>query len=201
MHNFLRFCLSFLFPPSSDEVLVSHLSKDSLDALLYPQERDGIISLFSYENKNIRALIWQAKYRRDEKAFRLLGSVLGEYLREFGPVTLIPIPLSRARLRERGYNQAYEIAKYAAEIALCDIRTEVLFRTRDTKRQTELSRAERLTNLKDVFAVERSETLSEKRIVLLDDVTTTGTTLKEAAKALYEAGISHITLIALARAK
>lgn len=201
MYSFLRACLSFLFPPTPDEVLVTQLSHDDIDVLLYPKEHDGIISLLSYENKKVRALIWQAKYRRDEKAFELLGSVLGEYIRELGPVTVIPIPLSHARLRERGYNQSYEICRSATKIIGCEIRTDVLLRTRNTKRQTELTRRERLTNLQGAFAVQNPGVLAGKHIVLVDDVTTTGATLQEASKAFHEAGIPNITLLALARAK
>ncbi|MGJ7565179.1 phosphoribosyltransferase family protein [Variovorax sp. GB1R11] len=111
---------------------------------------------------------------------------------------VLPMPLAPARLRERGFNQALELAR-----RLSPAKTDptLLLRTRDTPAQSGLARAERLRNLSGAFAVEplRAEKVRGKRIVLVDDVMTSGASLFVAAEALRLAGAAHITAVVLAR--
>jgi ComF family protein len=111
---------------------------------------------------------------------------------------VLPMPLSRQRLRERGYNQALELAR-----RLAPEKTEpaLLLRTRETPAQSDLTRAERLRNLRGAFALEplRAGTAQGRRIVLVDDVMTSGASLFAAAQVLRTAGAAHITAVVLAR--
>lgn len=111
---------------------------------------------------------------------------------------VLPIPLSPQRLAERGYNQAWLLARQ-----LCPSKADAqwLLRTRDTPTQRSLPRAERLANLHGAFAVEplRASALRAKRVVLVDDVMTSGASLHTAAKALRLAGASHVAAVVLAR--
>jgi ComF family protein len=111
---------------------------------------------------------------------------------------LIPIPLSNARLQYRGYNQALELCKH-----LNHTKTDaaMLLRIKDTLTQSTLNKQERLKNVKTAFAVEplRAQSLQGKRIVLVDDVMTSGATLFSAAASLRHAGAAHITAIVFAR--
>ena len=111
---------------------------------------------------------------------------------------LIPMPLSAQRLRERGYNQAHELAK-ALEPA--KVVHRVLLRTVDTAPQRTLPRAERLRSLEHAFTVDPLQypTVRGKRVVVLDDVMTTGASLHAAARVLRAAGAAHITGLVLAR--
>jgi ComF family protein len=111
---------------------------------------------------------------------------------------LIPVPLSTARLQHRGYNQALELCKHLNHDKT-DAR--LLLRIKDTLTQSTLSRSERLQNVKAAFAVEplRAQELQGKRVVLVDDVMTSGVTLFAAASALRQAGAGHITAIVFAR--
>ena len=111
---------------------------------------------------------------------------------------LIPVPLSRARLQHRGYNQALEICKH---LSRDKTDTHLLLRIKDTLTQSTLSRSERLKNVKTAFAIEplRTKELQGKRIVLVDDVMTSGATLFAAAAALRQAGAAHITAVVFAR--
>lgn len=111
---------------------------------------------------------------------------------------VLPMPLSAARLRERGFNQAHELAK---RLAPRTTDPGVLLRTRDAPAQSGLSRAERLRNLRGMFALEplRPAAVRDRRVVLVDDVMTTGASLFSAAQALRRGGASHITAIVLAR--
>ncbi|MEJ8815108.1 ComF family protein [Variovorax ureilyticus] len=111
---------------------------------------------------------------------------------------VLPMPLTTARLRERGFNQAHELAKRLAPAA-----TEpgILLRTREAPAQSGLTRAERLRNLRGMFALEplRAAAVRDRRVVLVDDVMTTGASIFTAAEVLRRGGASHITAIVLAR--
>lgn len=111
---------------------------------------------------------------------------------------VLPMPLAAARLRERGFNQALELAR-----RLSPTKTDatLLLRTRDTQPQRDLARAERLRNLRGAFAVEplRAAELQGRRVLLVDDVMTSGASLFAAAEVLRAAGAAHITAVVLAR--
>lgn len=100
---------------------------------------------------------------------------------------VIPIPLSRQRLRERGYNQA---ALLAQQLTPCRLHTDLLWRLQDTAAQARLTRAQRLGNLRHSFAVnpDQAARLKNRRVLLIDDVMTTGATLHSAARVLRQAG-------------
>ncbi|CAN5598415.1 hypothetical protein BH10PSE18_BH10PSE18_40090 [soil metagenome] len=108
------------------------------------------------------------------------------------------MPLSPARLRERGFNQAFELAR---RLAPGKTDTGLLIRTRDTPAQSGLTRAERLHNLQGAFAIEplRAAQIRGRRIVLVDDVMTSGASLFSAAQALRTGGATHVSAIVLAR--
>ena len=112
---------------------------------------------------------------------------------------LLPIPLGPQRLRQRGYNQALVLARVLEPHKL---QAHWLQRHSDTPEQHQLPRAERLRAVKGAFSVDpmHAAQLQGKRVVLLDDVMTTGATLWEAARVLRRHGVAHITALALARA-
>ena len=111
---------------------------------------------------------------------------------------VLPVPLSAQRLRERGFNQS---ALLARQLAGPKADAQTLLRIHATEAQSGLPRAQRLRNLNGAFAVEpaRAAALRGQRVVLLDDVMTTGATLHAATQALREAGVAHITAMVLAR--
>lgn len=111
---------------------------------------------------------------------------------------LIPMPLSNQRLRERGYNQALLLAQ-ALEAPKVD--NDILLRVVDTPPQRTLPRSERLRSVQHAFAVEplQAKRIRNQRIVLVDDVMTSGASLHAAALALRRAGAAHITGLVLAR--
>jgi ComF family protein len=111
---------------------------------------------------------------------------------------VLPVPLSAARLAERGYNPAQLLARHLARRR---VRAHVLLRPRHDPPQRGLPRAERLKNVRGAFAVDarHAAALHGRRVALIDDVMTTGATLRAAAQALREAGAAHITAIAFAR--
>lgn len=199
MHPLIIFCLDSIFPPSSEARLVRTLSSSDVLNLYTKTLVHSVIALSEYTHPHIRALIHEAKFHGNKKAFSLLNALLQKYLSTTtSPVDMIiPIPLSRARMRTRGYNQVISILTVHPLPAQPTIQTNMLRRVRDTRPQTELTRDERLTNLRDAFGVADGTHITGKHILLIDDVMTTGTTLKTAKATLLQFHPASVTCLAL----
>ena len=125
-----------------------------------------------------------------------------------GASVLIPIPLAKKRLRERGYNQSEMLARALARQWRIPVLVDLLARTRETPTQTALTPATRLANVAGAFEVRNAKfgmrnfafRLSNCELILVDDVFTTGATLAEAARALEQAGAKQILGVTFARA-
>jgi len=121
-------------------------------------------------------------------------------LADLDPAELIvPVPLHRARLQERGFNQALVLARFLFPAEGKRIVPDLLIRTRSTHPQVSLSGRERRQNLGGAFAVRRPEQVAGRRLLLVDDVLTTGTTLNECAKVLLAHGAAEVQALTLAR--
>ena len=112
---------------------------------------------------------------------------------------VVPVPLSAVRLRERGFNQSALIAR---QLAADLVNEHILFRLRHTAPQSELDREARLNNLLHSIAVNPTslKTLSNRRVLLIDDVMTTGSTLSVCTQALLSAGAKQVNCLVFARA-
>ncbi|MFC4763438.1 ComF family protein [Dyella koreensis] len=115
------------------------------------------------------------------------------------PELIVPVPLHRGRLRQRGYNQALELARPLAVAFGIPMGHDVLHRGRDTAAQTELDRLARRRNVRNAFSVRKNAVLPA-HVVLLDDVMTTGATLSACTRELRRAGVQQVDVWALARA-
>lgn len=113
--------------------------------------------------------------------------------------TLVPVPLHPRRRAERGYNQADLLARALATRSRAAVATGILTRRRDTPPQAGLPAARRRRNVKDAFAVPRPERVAGRTLVLVDDVYTTGATLRACAEVLRRAGASEVRVLTLAR--
>ena len=113
---------------------------------------------------------------------------------------VVPVPLHATRLRERGYNQAALLARELAQRAELPVNERTLVRKRATAPQVELGARERRENMHDAFGCSDGA-LAEKRVLLIDDVCTTGATLEACAIALRESGAHSVQALTLARAR
>jgi ComF family protein len=138
------------------------------------------------------------------KSGRYLAPLMGELLREelaARPVQadlVVPVPLAPGRLRRRGFNQALLLANEIAAMAKGVVAANLLQRHERAAQQT-LGASERLVNLKGSVTCERPAEVEDKRVLLVDDVVTTGATLSACADTLAQAGARRITAVAFAR--
>ena len=149
-----------------------------------------------------RSFIHDVKYHGDRTLLGDLPLLIPsnpDFSNHLEDAVLVPVPLHRRRLRQRGYNQSVWIAD--ALSACFDIRLKVepiLVRTRNTRTQTRLSREARMANVKNAFALKpRTRLDKSKRYVVVDDVFTTGSTLDACAGVLLEAGLEEVDVAAL----
>lgn len=159
-----------------------------------------------YRNEALKALIHALKFRGIRAAAEPLADALAAYAARLPAVCvrgaiIMPIPLSRERLRTRGFNQSELIAYIFAGRFGLTLDTRSLARIRDTKPQSETkSVAERRENVRGCFAVMDPSAVRGKHILLIDDVTTSSATFLEAARALNDAGVARVVALAVARA-
>jgi len=163
---------------------------------------DSARSLFRF-NGTIKDLIHALKYNGYESPAGYFALPMAELI-ESEPALqehdyICAVPLHRVRKRERGYNQSELIARSVAYLADLPYETPVS-RKVNTLSQTLLSKARRVKNLSGAFKVKNPNLVSGKKIILVDDVFTTGSTLNEIAKLLRSAGAKQITAITVARA-
>ena len=193
--------IDFLFPPSPEEIKLRAISpedflKNAPRASL--TEFPFIKSIFSYKDPLVKELVWQIKYKKNRKAVEIASYTLFHNLKE--PVLLVPIPISKKRRKERGYNQCELLID---EIMRLDSENrfkkdyELLIRSKHIEKQTHKGRNERLENTKNIFEVTKKENLNQK-IIIVDDVSTTGSTLKEAREELLKVGYLNVTGLTVA---
>ena len=144
-------------------------------------------------------LLPRFKFHHDLAAGRLLAQLMAQSCAGVErPRALLPVPLHRARLRSRGYDQALELARPLARALDIPLLTDALVRTRATAPQSELDAARRSRNLRGAFATVAGRRLPS-HVALVDDVMTTGATLHASARALHRAGVARVDAWVCAR--
>jgi ComF family protein len=151
-------------------------------------------------------LIRDLKYRGITPNARVLGVLLAQAAQQCDaplPRLLVPVPLHDVRLRERGFNQAAALARYAGQMLGVPCAPRAMKRMRDTPSQTSMSMEERHRNVSGAFAVNgvraRCRLLEAGHVAVIDDVMTTGSTLKELQTVLFESGVTRVDLWSVAR--
>jgi ComF family protein len=161
----------------------------------------------SYEG-GLRELIQQLKYQHVRPAAKILGDMLAEAINKLEvsdelSFLVVPVPLHRRKLRERGFNHCELIAEAALKQGPARGRLSmdkrVLKRCRETRSQTGLTRHQRRENVRGAFKVLKPALVIERQILLIDDVFTTGTTVSECARTLLRSGASEVFVATVAR--
>ncbi len=216
LKTFGAYCLDFIFPKSDTIFELESMPIGELLKKLPPAreiEDERLVVLFDYKDENVRSMIWELKYKGNRKIGSRFAEILLDILRhelaeralfeKFINPILIPMPISNQRRRERGWNQTEILCEemlklepenlftYTPSLLIKLVHTDSQARTHATKR-------ERLENLNNSMSVCESEKIRGRCIILLDDVTTSGSTFKEANRALKEVGAKKILFVALA---
>jgi competence protein ComFC len=167
---------------------------------------NGLYFAASYKDNLVKKLIHKFKYDPYVKELALpLDSLIITHFnliqKNFATekTLLIPIPLSKKKLKRRGFNQSEEIAKELSKNLGIPLSSDILVKVKETLSQMELSKEEREQNIKGVFEIKNAEKIKGKEIMLVDDVYTTGSTMEEAARVLKQAGAREVWGITVAR--
>jgi ComF family protein len=168
------------------------------DCLAHPPAFDKTHAPLIYQAE-IRYLILGLKSNAQYQNARLLGSLLAEQLTQTPlPDCIIPVPLHLRRYKERGFNQSIEIARAVGKVLQIPVDVNSCIRHRDTPHQTSLTAKQRRTNIKNAFTVLKP--IQGLHIAIIDDVMTTGSTVRELASSLKNAGAKRVDVWVCARA-
>lgn len=166
----------------------------------------GLYCAASYNNFIIKKLINQFKYEPyiKELAKPLTSLIIAHLiylnkLSNFNDFLLIPVPLYKKKLKQRGFNQTEEIAKELLKNLKIPFFNNALIKTKQTPAQVELKKEEREENIKGVFICQKPEIVQGRKILLVDDIFTTGSTMEECNRVLKDAGAKEIWGIVVAR--
>jgi len=166
----------------------------------------GLFTPLSYQNPTVKNAIHNFKYEPFAKELaKPLAFIITSHLKliehpDFDKnFILIPIPLHKSRLRWRGYNQSEEIAKELSLTLKIPLENNCLKRVKSTEPQMKLDLDSRFANIQDAFLCQNKEKLKGKKVLLVDDVYTTGSTMEECAKVLKQNGAKEIFGAVIAR--
>lgn len=160
---------------------------------------DRALSPYRFEGILAQA-IHLHKYRKRVSLATPLADLMNVWLDRLPPTDLVmPVPLHPSRLREREFNQSLLLADRVARKLGVPLSFENLIRTRATRPQTEMNREDRARNVRKAFAVPKPGKVEGRRVLLVDDVLTTGATVNECAKTLRKVGVEFVAVLTLAR--
>jgi len=188
MLDILRNFFDTLLPPHPTILSLRPETPEKFLRLYSTKTFQNCVTLSSYKQGIIKSAIKANKFHNNTHASKLLAKLLEKWLFSLPekPTVFVSIPLSSIREKERGYNQVDRILTNLAKLDNCLIK-KLLIRKIDTIPQTKMDRGERLNNMTNVFAfIEPDIDLQSYRIVLVDDVITTGATMSSAHKILKE---------------
>lgn len=202
-------CLAGVHPPTSPccpRCALPYATEEGSDHLCESCLREAppfsrVVALGIYE-ETLRTAVQRFKYEGAIVLDRPLGGLLAAVLERdgaFRPDLLIPVPLHRSRLRERTYNQALLLAGVLGRRWRLTVPARLLVRIRPTLQQQGLKAEVRRQNLKGAFALTRK--LNGERVLLIDDVVTTGATVRECSRVLVEGGAGEVVVAVLGRAR
>jgi len=174
------------------------------DCRISPPYFDRVFSASIYDGvmkEAIHQFKFSRRFRLGQPLARLLLTQLAEHIEFSTYHAVLPIPLHRSRSKQRGYNQAEILAREVAAAHHLSLLTKNLIRIRRTEAQWQFNnKRERMKNVKNAFQVCQPEQIREKRLLLIDDIFTTGSTANECAKTLKQAGAASVVVLTVSRA-
>lgn len=161
-----------------------------------------LMYIFKYEGQ-IRKLILDYKF--NEKSyiyltfvnFLLKNKKIFENIKKYD--TIIPVPISKKRLKTRGYNQSLLIAKEIAEKTNLELVNNCLIKTKNIIEQSKLNKEDRMQNIQGVYELKNKKLIENKKVLLIDDIYTTGSTVNECSKILRQGNPNKIGILVLAK--
>lgn len=202
-----RYLIELVFPESDIAKQVRNMSDQELKNLVsISTPLHKTFCLYSYQNPLVKEIVWQIKYYENNELTEKMGCLMADMIHSHIPNNIlkqsliIPLPLSKEREEERGYNQAEELAQIISNRLTIPYKNNLILKHRHTESQTYKNKAERMTNLKDSFLCteEIKNIPPHTPLIILDDVITTGATTSEVTKILNLEGFTQIYRIALA---
>lgn len=209
--------LDFILPSSKIAEEISKITEEEFLSKIGQKnsvrelENDFTFSLLDYRDPFVKELIWQIKYKGNEKITHFVAKILHENILlilsekiifdNFTNPLLVPIPISKEHEEKRGFSHNIKLTKEIFKIdggKNLQICTKNLIKNTNTVSQTSLKKSDRLKNIIGSFSVLNPDQIRERNIIILDDVTTTGATLKEAKKIIEKAGAKNIIAITIA---
>lgn len=162
-----------------------------------------VMTLFKFvKESRVQQLLHALKYKHQPEIGELLGRVYGQDLLEANFKNafdlIVPVPLHKSRRRIRGYNQSEEFGKGLSQMLEVPCDDSCLTRMAKSETQTQKSKLSRWENVSSIFHVVKPEPIAEKRILLVDDVVTTGATLEACGQALLRAGCKELSIACIA---
>ncbi|WP_245871665.1 ComF family protein [Sediminicola luteus] len=160
-------------------------------------------SLFFYhENGRIQRIIHHWKYNKQEQIGSFLAALYTPILEADPgfekPDLIVSVPLHKNKIRKRGYNQLDLVGKSFSENFHCRYENKVLVKTQNTRTQTRKNRWWRWKGVQDLYQLNGSDSVRDKRILLIDDVITTGATLEACAQTLFAGGAKEVSIATIA---
>ena len=151
-----------------------------------------------YYQKLVHRLKYDKKIHLGKRLAQRLGESISQEKDFAGCDMVIPVPLHRARQRERGFNQSEVLAEGISQATDLPLAKDILKRRKNTKDQTYLNAKQRAENVRGAFVIVRPEKIEDKNVILVDDVMTTGATLNECARMLLDSGARNVFGVTLA---
>jgi len=212
--SFLHLLLDAVFPRRTDIAQLEAQSARDLANTLPPAPHHPtkyIESVFAYRHPDVKRIVWEIKYQGNPKLAETMAACMHERLlpklsddmlvTNTRHLLIVPIPMSRTRRTERGFNQAQILARklHTTNPRIYTGVCNILSRTRETTPQTDVPhRQARITNMKNVFAIQKPDRVTGHDVLVVDDVTTTGATLRDARRALKAAGARTVQAVTVA---
>ena len=163
---------------------------------------EELISIFPYQNI-IREQIIDYKFNEKSYLYKTFTNFLIKNQKVFEKIKsydkIIPVPISKKRKKERGYNQSLLIAREISKKANIRLVTDCLYKTKNTIEQSKLNREEREKNAQNVYELKNGQIIENKKILLLDDIYTTGNTVNACCEVLKQANPKKIGVLVLAK--